>query len=185
MILVFSAVLCLAFRGCSQKTEEPENPFRPVSYQNEFFENGVLTSHDRTEYHYNEQGFQTEGLMFKNGVLTTTKQYEHDASGNILRVTSTTEDNTTVHDIHRTLDDQNRVLKTEESVNGILSYIMEYTYDKNGNVLTEIYTAMGSGTVDFIRHREMTCNRKGELIREILRNEDGTYTRYDYEDEKK
>ena len=181
MILVFSALLCLSFWGCAQQTVEPENPFRPVSYQNEFFENGIRTSYDRTEYHYNEQGFRTEGLMFENGVLTTTTQYERDASGNILRVTSTAEDSTTVHDIHRTLDDQDRVLKLEESVDGVLSYITEYSYDKNGNILTEIYTAMGSGAVDFIRHREMTYNRKGELIREIFRNEDGTYTRYDYE----
>jgi len=184
LILALSATLSLSFWGCSQKAEDPENPFRPVSYQNEFFENGVLTSHDRTEYHYNEQGFQTEGLMYENGVLMTTKQYEHDAFGNILRVTSTSEDGTTVHDINLTLDDQNRVLRSEESVDGVLSYIMEYTYDKNGNVLTETYTVMDNGVEDHVRHREMTYNRKGELIREILRSQDGTYTRYDYEDGK-
>ena len=185
LTLTLSAALCLSFLGCSQKAEEPENPYRPVSYQNEYYDNGSLTSLNHTEYRYNEQGFQTEALMFENGVLTTTKQYEHDALGNVLRVTSISEDAAEVHDINYTLDDRNRVLKMEESVDGVLSYIMEYTYDKNGNVLAETYTVMDNGVEDHVRHREMTYNRKGELIREIFRNEDGTYTRYDYEDGKK
>lgn len=184
LALLLSAILSLSLWGCSSEVEEQKNPYRPVSYKSEIFQDGVLTSYDLTEYHYDEHGFLSESLYYEGDVLKQTNIYQNDDFGNILTVTSISDDNTVLCENKLTLDDQNRVLRQEDYKDGVLSYTMEYTYDKDGNVTSEIYTVMKDGVEDHVRHKEMTYNRKGELIRTILRQRDSSYFRYDYENDR-
>lgn len=180
--LLLCAVLILCLCACSSKPEEQANPYRPVSYRNEYFENGVLTSQDLTEYRYDEQGFQIEAVYYEDGMQKRTNLYENDAYGNVLKVTSITDTSANLYENKLTLDDQNRVLRQEEYVDGVLSSTMEYSYDNQGNIASEIYTIMEDGTVTHVRHREMTYDRKGNLLREICTLNDGSYIQYDHKD---
>lgn len=178
-LLAFLLLLC----GCA-KTQEPENPYRAVSYKSETIENGVVTFVDLAEYDYDENGYQTESREYRNGVLTQTNIYENDTFGNILRVTIHSDGKTTVFDHNLILDDDGRILLQEASSEGVLLYTLEYTYDKNGNKTSEVYTHMEDGTPEVIRNMELTYDRERKLIREIHHNQDGSYLVNDYEDGK-
>lgn len=182
--LILIILLSLSFYGCSSKTESPKNPYRPVSYKSEVIRDGVLTEWILEEYQYDENGFQIGSLQYLYGILEETYIYENDEFGNILKVTSISDGKTTVFDHNLTLDDYGRILLQEVYTDDVLCYTMAYTYNKNGNVTSEIYTTMEDGAAEVIRNKEMTYNRKGERIREILRKADGSYIRYDYEDGK-
>lgn len=179
--LILSILLCFCLYGCSVQPETPENPYRAVSYKSETIEDGVVTFVDLAEYDYDENGYQTEFREYRNGVLTQTNIYENDTFGNILKVTSISDGKTTVFDHNLILDDDGRILLQEASSDGVLLYTLEYTYDKNGNKASEVYTHMEDGTPEIIRNMELTYDRKGQLIREIHHNQDGTYLLYDYE----
>ena len=178
-LLTFLFLLC----GCA-KTEEPGNPYRAVSYKSETIENGVVTFVDLAEYDYDENGYQTEFREYRNGVLTQTNIYENDTFGNILKVTSISDGKTTVFDHNLILDDDGRILLQEASSEGVLLYTLEYTYDKNGNKTSEVYTTMKEGIAKIIRNMELTYDRKSQLIREIHHNKDGSYLLNDYKDGK-
>lgn len=180
---VFLLSVLLLLSGCA-KTAEPKNPYRAVSYKSESIENGVVTFWDLAEYEYDENGYQTEFREYRNGILTQTNIYENDTYGNILRVTIISDGKTTVFDHNLVLDDTGRILLQEACSDGVLIYTMEYTYDKNGNATSEIYTSMNDGIAEIIRNKEMTYDHKGQLIREIHHNQDGSYLLHDYEDGK-
>lgn len=183
--LLLTAIFLLPLWGCSRESEDPTNPYRPVTYRNEYFEDGSLTSQDLTEYRYDEHGFLSETLFYQNDTLMQTNTYENDEMGNPLRITTVSDETTTLYENKLTLDDQGRILRQEDYTNGALTSTLDYTYTKDGNVATEIYTVMEEGSIVHIRHREMTYDRKGQLIREVLRNADGSYTLYAYDDGRK
>lgn len=183
--LLLCAVLTLSLCACSSEPEEQENPYRPVSYRNEYFQDSILTSQDLTEYRYDEQGFQIEAVYYEDDVRKRTNLYENDAYGNVLKVTSITDTSTILYENKLTLNNQNRVLRQEEYVDGVLSSTMEYSYDNQGNIASEIYTIMEDGMVTHIRHREMSYDRKGNLLREICTLNDGIYIQYDFKDGQK
>ena len=180
LLCTFLLSLC----ACSAEDTGPENPYRAVSYKSEFLEDGVVTGWDLAEYQYDENGYKTESREYRDGILTQTYIYENDAFGNILRVTSISQDKTAVFDHKLTLDDHGRVLLEESYTGGTLCYTLEYAYDKNGNMTREVYTTMEDGVADVIRDREMAFDRQGRLIREINHEQDGSYLLYDYEDGK-
>lgn len=180
-IWLFAALLLLC--GCDTTTES-ENPYRAVSYKSESIENGVVTFVDLAEYEYDENGYQTESREYRNGIPTQTNLYENDAFGNILRVTTISDGKTTVFDHNLTLDDDGRILLQEAWSDSVLLYTLEYSYDKNGNKTSEVYTHMENGTPEEIRNMEMTYDGNGKLLREIHHNLDGSYLLYEYEDGK-
>jgi len=182
--VILSILLSLSLFGCSSKSETLENPYRPISYKSEFFEDGVLTGWDLAEYQYDENGFQTGSQEYRDGILKHTYIYENDSFGNILKVTSISDEKTTVFDHKLALDEHGHVLLQEAYTDGVLCFTLEYTYDKNGNVTSEIYTTMEDGNGEVIRNKEMTYNRKGQLTREIHHKKDGSYILFDYEDGK-
>lgn len=182
--MAICGILILLLLGCSINETAPQNPYRPVSYKNEVFEDGVMTEWILEEYQYDENGFQTGSRHYLYGILEETYIYENDAFGNILKVTKMSDDKTTVFDHKLTLDDHGRVLLEESYLDGVLCYTLEYTYDKNGNLTSEIYTTIENGIADAVRNKEMTYNRKGELIQEIRYQKDGSYIQHDYEDGK-
>lgn len=182
LVLGLTALLSISLCACSKAEETFENPYRPVSYLNEYFQDGRLTGSDLSEYIYSENGLLIQSLLYKDGILASTNTNEYDEFGNLLRCTSESGEKTIIYENKLTLDDQGRILRQEDYKDGVLCSTLEYSYNKKGNVMSEIYTVLKVGKTDHVRHREMTYDRTGQLIREILRNIDGSYIRYDYED---
>lgn len=182
--LILFLLFILSLQGCAVQTESPENPYRPISYKSEFFENGIVTSSYLSEYQYDENGFLAGTLEYRDGILNQTYIYENDTFGNILKVTSISDGKTTVFDHKLTLDEHGRVLLQEAYSEDVLFYTLAYTYDKHGNMTSELYTTIEDGAAEVIRSKEMVYNRNGVHVQTILNKMDGSYIRYDYENGK-
>lgn len=184
-ILFLAALLALAMTACSE-TEEPENPYRPVTYLSEYFSDGVLTSTDRTEYVYGEDGLMSESLFYQSDVLECTYTFEYDKYGHIIRVVSVSGEETTVTENTLTLDENHpdRILLSKAYTNGELTSIEEYEYDKNGRTTLQKRTFLQAGEEDYVTQHSMTYDRNGTLLQDIYTTSHGVHNQYTYKDGK-
>ena len=95
-----------------------------------------------------------------------TTAYTYDPSGN--RLTQTETEGTVITVTAYTYDGLNRLVSTAETVNGILTETITYTYDNNGNVLSKISTAYISGEPQApVAEQINTYDLQNQLIRTI------------------
>ena len=185
ILLLMLAVLML-LPGCG-KAKEPENPYRLKKTTIEYYDLEESTIVWEFENTYDENGWLVEDQEYENGIADTKNIYEHDAYGNIIRMTHIHTDGTRdVSEDKLTLDDQHRVIYSESTWNGEHHATTEYAYNEDGQVtklyINRIDVLDGEDWKSFV---DRTYDRKGRLIREDVRwepdNNSSGYTVYLYE----
>ena len=130
-----------------------------------------------------------------------TTAYTYDAAGN--RLTQTETEGTVITVTTYTYDTQNHLIGTSEIINGILSEMIAYAYDNNGNVLSKTSTAYiaalaqppvieQSNTYDLLNQLIRTntadgitvCNTYNGDGYRVEKSVNGSLTRYLYEYDK-
>ena len=179
-VFALTVVLC----GCAAQKENLPT-FIITECNQEHLHDGVLTGTDNYIYTYNEDGLAIYEEYYQDGDLFSTASWEYDEFGNT--VTITREENGTVQitEYKNTLDKDGRILRQEMYLNGVLSSVDEYTYDRRGNELTHTYNWISENEemADWRKYTK-TYNFKGDLTRETLHwNFNDEYIIWDYEDE--
>lgn len=183
--LILSAVLCLSFLGCSQKADEPKNPYRLKSYTSESSIAGNPQSSIRCDYFYDESGRICQWDSYWNGELHRSEYPEYDEYGNIIQSTIENPDGTqTVEEHTLTLDDTHRILRDEVYVDGFCQEVSDYTYDKHGNRTMHILVRYSETDEDpsITCRIDMTYDEDSNLLREEVQwnSKLPTYTEYSY-----
>ena len=181
---VLTAVLLLAFGGCSPK-EEPVPTFVNIENNQEFLEAGVVTGTVNVTYTYNEDGLAICSEHHQDGSLLSTTTWEYDGFGNPIEITTEGNDTVEILEYKYSLDKDGRILRQEMYQNGRLTSVDEFTYDRRGNELTHEYKLFSENEeMSDWRTYTKTYDRKGVLTREVLHwNFNDEYTVWDYEDE--
>ena len=166
-IVLLASLLLLT--GCSQNVE-PENPYRlkQQTVERYSFEAVQLV---RSDYTYDEMGRVIETSTYYDDAWHSTRQYTHDAYGNILNTRETFADGTeNAHKETLTLDDQHRVIRSESVSNDERTAMTEYSYNAAGQITRHnIYRYGIMDGMDINSFTDYTYNRKGNLIRQDVR----------------
>lgn len=126
-------------------------------------------------YTYGDKGLKTSQTSSPDGILFYTTTYEYDTRGNLIKEIDPLGHET--HFEYDTLSRQTKVTKTRTTSSGPVPVITEFTYDGEGNILTETlangavrtyeYDALGNKTaaIDPLgRRTEYTYEARGNLI---------------------
>lgn len=187
--MILAMILILSISACSAETDKAENPYRLQSYTGETYRNGEVTYTFRVEYFYDGHGWLSQAVHSDNQEKVTTTHYTYDEYGNLLSMTDIRTDGTqAVMESTLTLDEEHRVIRSEEYWDGDFIAVWEYAYDKNGNQTMLNINRIGAlEGEDWISYTNMTYDRDGNMIREDVRWEptgDSNYILYTYKDNK-
>ncbi len=96
--------------------------------------------------------------------------YSYDAAGNRLMETVVRGSTTTVTAYN--YNDQNRLISSNTTANGVVTQTVSYTYDNNGSQLTYVTTPYVNGVAGTVQTTTNTYDELNELIQTV--NPDGT-----------
>lgn len=165
LFLALASLLC----GCG-KAEPPENPYRLKQQTVERYSSEAVQL-VRSDYTYDENGYVIEIQTYYDEAWHSTRQYSHDAYGNILTTRETYADGTeNVHEETLTLDDQHRVIRSESISNDGRKAMTEYSYNADGQITRHnIYRYGIMDGTDINSFTDYTYDRKGNLVRQDVR----------------
>ena len=151
LLLIFSLAAC-------ETQPEAEIRFVPLEATHEMAPDYVL----KYVYHYDENWTQTGMTTYMNGELSQKTSYELDPeSKQILKMTATAPDGATAEIEYRhTYDENGNVILTQQYAEGILATTTEYTYDPDGNRLSQTQKNPSNGTTSTI-----TFDSDGNILR--------------------
>lgn len=110
----------------------------------EIFESGKMTAH--SQYAYDDQGRVVKEELYENGALIERIEYAYDGHGNHLSMKIYMDDQLQMEwTFAYTYDENGNILTQEEVLSGELYGTSQMTYDENGNCTGSIvYAADGS-----------------------------------------
>lgn len=121
----------------------------------------------------------TEGVEGEeNNAYTKDGVYTYDSKGNLMRQVVTYNETLLAYDY--TYDNNNRLIKAESSVEGIVRAVHGYAYDENGLLIRESYTEDDVVHYDY----ENSYDAKGNRIKSEFKALEGDYVYiYAYDDD--
>jgi YD repeat-containing protein len=127
-----------------------------------------------TLYEYDSAGRVTKEIEYYWQTPGDMKEYEYDASGNLIKETYTSGDQSIVREKTSEYDAKNRLIRRSTKSGDEFSHEELYTYDSNGNLISMIsYNADGS-----LRSKELYCYDIAGRLLEIQFNPDDIEHRY-------
>lgn len=158
--ITLSLLMVLSLAACSQAQEpKTETRYLPLEVVHEMAPDYVL----KYVYHYNENWVQTGVTSHINGELDRELTYELDPEHNqILKMTAVSGGITSVTEYKNTYDEKGNLIKQESIVDGVAGSVIEYTYDADGNRLSQTTTTEHPTTGLWIN--EVTFDAKGNML---------------------
>ena len=131
-----------------------------------FSEDEEYRLRNRLQYTYSDKGhLQKMERFLAGGSLSLTEEYECDEKGNILRKTVRDNKGKITEDFRYTYDDQGNMLTEEKSTNVKHVYSIRWTYDDQGRALKkeqEYHIGNGSMSVTTYSYKVEGCNEIAE-----------------------
>lgn len=136
--ITLALLIVLSLTACSQAQEpKTETKYLTTEVIHEMAPDYVL----KYVYHYDENWVQTGATSYINDELDQEVTYELDLEHNqILKMTTVSGGITSVTESKNTYDDKGNLIRQESFTDGVAGSVIEYTYDADGNRLSQTTT---------------------------------------------
>jgi len=155
--ILSALILVIGLTACSQ-TPKTEVKYLPLEVTHEMAPDYIV----KYVYHYNEDWVQTGITTYINGELESETTYELDLEHNqITKMITTAPDGATAEiEYQNTFDEKGNLILQEQYAEGILVTVNEYTYDKDGNRLSQALKNPSNSSTNIL-----TWDANGNLLR--------------------
>lgn len=177
--MILALVMLQTLSACTQKQEtETEVRYLPLEVTHDFSDDYVR----KYVYHYDENWVQTGITTYLNGELESETTYELDLENNqILKMINTAPDGATAEiEYKNSYDAKGNLILQEQYAEGVLVTTNEFTYDKDGNRLSQAITNHSSGYTSIITYDADGNMLRTESIMEAIGDRPASHAWVDY-----
>lgn len=164
---LLAVFLLLNLTACSETTEasgQVQMQYRTLTYTSEYLSDGVVTSSERYEYSYNDQGQLTLSRYYENEEEISCTAWEYDASGNAVKKATESAEGTSTVEYEYLLNDRRDILTCETYTDGVLTFFETYTYREDGSLLSKTNLALDNGCTLGIQSDQYAYDDAGNLV---------------------